>query len=365
MDAEVLRAAVRLASRAPSLHNSQPWQWVAHGRELELHLDRNRILPGTDAGGRQALIGCGAALDHLRVAMAAADLRCHIDRFPDRDHRTLLATVRFTHEDGIFAEHRGHADAILARRTDRLPFAAILRWDDVEPQLRAVVRSTDESASVRLDVVDDRLRPELVAASVLTEALRRYDSAYHAELDWWTASFGTAEGVPHSALTSAEESDRVDVNRAFPVAGRGVRRSAISTDHATVLVLSTPADGNQDALRCGEVLSAVLLSCTAAGLATCPVTHVTEFGPARAVVAELLSRPGHPQVLIRVGRAPELGETPPPTPRRALTDVLRFADTASALGGELGDRGVTGQGAAGEEVRAAATHDHHQHRTQQ
>ena len=29
VDAEIIRVAVQLACRAPSLHNSQPWRWVA------------------------------------------------------------------------------------------------------------------------------------------------------------------------------------------------------------------------------------------------------------------------------------------------------------------------------------------------
>lgn len=32
VDSEVLTEAVRLACRAPSLHNSQPWRWVAAWR---------------------------------------------------------------------------------------------------------------------------------------------------------------------------------------------------------------------------------------------------------------------------------------------------------------------------------------------
>ena len=72
VDIDILRAAVQLACRAPSLHNSQPWQWVAEGVGLHLYVDRSRILPSTDKSGREAHIGCGAVLDHLRVAMRAA-----------------------------------------------------------------------------------------------------------------------------------------------------------------------------------------------------------------------------------------------------------------------------------------------------
>ena len=60
-----------------------------------------------------------------------------------------------------------------------------------------------------------------------------------------------------------------------------------------------------------------------AGLATCPVTHITEIPSARGVVASMLPRPGVPQALIRVGRTPELEEDPPMTPRRDIADILR------------------------------------------
>ena len=72
-DTELIRAAVTLASRAPSLHNTQPWLWVAHDDALHLHLDRSRIVRNTDTGGREAVIACGAMLDHLVTAMAVAN----------------------------------------------------------------------------------------------------------------------------------------------------------------------------------------------------------------------------------------------------------------------------------------------------
>ena len=62
--------AVHVACRAPSVHNSQPWRWVADHDGLHLFLDTDRLV-ATDASGRQALISCGAVLDHLRIAMAA------------------------------------------------------------------------------------------------------------------------------------------------------------------------------------------------------------------------------------------------------------------------------------------------------
>ena len=72
IDTDVIKAAVELAIRAPSLHNSQPWRWVAGGGVLELYADPTRIGQSTDSTGREVLISCGAVLDHVCVAMAAA-----------------------------------------------------------------------------------------------------------------------------------------------------------------------------------------------------------------------------------------------------------------------------------------------------
>ena len=215
---------------------------------------------------------------------------------------------------------RRTADAILHRRTDRLPFAAPRNWESLEPVLRDAV----DAGKVHLDVIANELRPELARASQLTKSLRLYDSSYHTELDWWTGHFETSDGVPRSSLVSAAESDRVDVGRAFPVSAHNERGAGIGQDQSTVLVLSADQDTRDDAFRCGEALSAVLPECTLAGKATCTFTRVTELWSSRNLIGSLTGRAAMPQVLIRVGEAPVLGEAPPMTPRRPLRDVLAF-----------------------------------------
>ena len=55
VNTEVIRNAVRLACRAPSLHNSQPWRWVVEGDTLQLFADPDRIVRSTDRSGREAV----------------------------------------------------------------------------------------------------------------------------------------------------------------------------------------------------------------------------------------------------------------------------------------------------------------------
>jgi hypothetical protein len=98
----------------------------------------------------------------------------------------------------------------------------------------------------------------------------------------------------------------------------------VQDDEAKVLVLWTPENTRADALNCGEVLSTVLLECTMAGLATCPLTHITELAESRAVIETLTGSRAFPQVLIRVGTAPALEDTPAPTPRRPLSEIMQI-----------------------------------------
>lgn len=320
---DVIQTAIQLACRAPSLHNTQPWRWVIdHGSgpgDLHLYLDRTRCVKRTDGAGREAIISCGAALDHFRVAMASAGWMARVERIPDPDNPDHLATITFSPRTVVAVGDRRRADAILQRRTDRLPFESPPNWSQFARMLNAVIADR----AVILDVVDDVLRPRLADASALSDALRIYDSAYQTELDWWTAPFTLEDGIPRSALVSAADSDHVDIGRTFPVVTERTERPGLHEDQAKVLALSTARDTPKNLLRCGELLSEVLLEATLAGLATCTITHMLELTASREVVGAAIGR-AHPQALIRVGLAPTFGRVSPPTPRRSLADVLEI-----------------------------------------
>ena len=324
IDRQVLDSAVELACRAPSVHNSQPWRWVAEGGELRLFFDPQRIPHATDLTGREAAISCGAVLDHLRVAAAAAGWHASIARFPNPNDLDHLATIHFSPLHFVTDAVRARAEAILHRRTDRLPFGAPSSFPAFEP----VLRSTIDTDKATLTVLPESARPHLAQASKLTESLRRYDSSYHAELQWWTAPSTAGDRMPRSALVSTSERDRVDIARSFPADEHPDRRPGVDRDQSVIAVLSTHGDSRRDALGCGEVLSDVLLEATLAGLATCTLSHMTELEDSRNVIRELIGDSGNPQLLIRIGEVPAYrdqppGDQPPATPRRPLAEVLQ------------------------------------------
>lgn len=87
------------------------------------------------------------------------------------------------------------------------------------------------------------------------------------------------------------------------------------------MVISALQDTRTDILRCGETLSAVLLDAAAAGLSSCTLSHLTEVPASLDIVSALVNRTS-PQMVVRLGVAPEMEQVPPPTPRRPLSDVM-------------------------------------------
>ncbi|MFF0814609.1 Acg family FMN-binding oxidoreductase [Rhodococcus sp. NPDC003318] len=325
-DTDVVRTAVDLACRAPSVHNSQPWQWRYDAGRLDLYADPARLLVAADPRGRQLLISCGAALHHLTVAMASLRWRTHIDLLPRADGSRQVASVRFTRD----AQPRSHDFDLLAairrRRTDRTAFSPLPDPLTAE-RLRAAA-----GAGVTVTVLPEDARPALVEATELSSAVRRYDASYQAELRWWAGHDFDTDGIPDSALATANERAMVSVGRAFPdpftprpsAAPTVVETGADRADASTVLMLGTPGDEPADWIRCGQALSAITLEATIARLATCTLTHLTDVDRSREVIRELAPDAGVPQLLIRVG-TPTHPAPMNDTPRRSVSQVLTFA----------------------------------------
>ena len=316
LDAVTLGLPRAITARQPTLATEK-----CRRRALHLFAGRKRLVPATDRSGREMILSCGAVLDHLRVAIAAAGWDTAVARFPDPTQPDHVAAVDFGPLPIVGDTQRA--------QTDRLPFAAPRGWNTLESTLRGLV----DAAVVMLDVVPDDARPQLADASRLTESPRRQDPTYQSELRWRTSSFELEQGVPPTSRVSASEASRVDVARAFPTTGYGERRSQIGPDRSKIIVLSPRGETSLEVLRCGEALSTVLLECTVAGMATCTLTHLTEITPSRMVIRQLTRQRGLSQLLIRVGTTPAAGEQQlphTPTSRDRCSAVPQVALAAAS-----------------------------------
>ncbi|WP_431965674.1 Acg family FMN-binding oxidoreductase [Nocardia sp. bgisy134] len=304
---DTVATALALALRAPSRGNMQPWRWRIAPGSVHLYLDRTRSLSVGDR--RDVLLGCGAALHHLSVAFAALGWATIVHRMPSPDNPDHLATVaavarRPTGQDIAMSA------AITRRRSDRrrysdwaVPPGYLGLLAERAAALGALIRPLHDRIAERSTVGTRSATRGWADDSPASGSRGPYDlddaTAYRTQETW-------ADFASERALTTADWADATE-----------------GPDHADLLLLATSDDDPLAQLRAGEAMSAVLLTATNIGLATCPLSAPLDSADRRLQLRrDILDNSAHPQVILRVGQAPDTTEPPPITPRRSLAEVL-------------------------------------------
>ncbi|HET6502549.1 MAG TPA: NAD(P)H nitroreductase [Amycolatopsis sp.] len=318
-DDYTVRAALALAVRAPSVHNSQPWRWRVGDRTLHLYADRERQLSETDPDGRDLLLSCGAALHHLRAGFAALGWHAEVHRLPNPDDPDHLAAIEPHRHDPTQAEI-SLAAAIPRRRTDRRRHSS---WTVPSGYLDEMVMLAADEGSV-LRTADGAARDHLARAIFEAAQAHSADPAYRTELAAWSGRYESYDGVPAANAPAVDETPGALPGRAFSEPHLAQPSGASGEDDKTVLaVISTASDDPMSRLRAGEATSAVLLTATSVGLAGCPLTEPLEVAGTRKIVRTQVTGDRFPQMVLRLGWAPVNADPLPATPRRPLDEVVR------------------------------------------
>ena len=131
----------------------------------------------------------------------------------------------------------------------------------------------------RMDALDNLKR---IVADAAWQHRTDYD--YLAELATWSGRYASTAGVP------ARSTPQPDATAAMPArtfAGGVLVQSPDADptdDNAVVIALGTAEDDTMARLRASEATSLVLLTATALGLASCPITEPLEVAETRAAV---------------------------------------------------------------------------------
>lgn len=307
-----LRQIVADACSASSLHNSQPWQWVARHDWLELRADWSRHLRHTDPAGRDLVVSCGAALHTAVVAAAGRGWATKVRRLPDPERPELLAVLTFTPRRPTAAQ-LDLAAAAQRRRTDR---REVTSWPVPDEWVQTLRRLSGTLGVLATDALDDRQAELLHQALEAARQAQERDPGYAAELETWT-TVARFEGIPRTSLP--------DGDGRFPDGSLRDDYEEAGEPAPRFVLLATSSDDTISWLRTGEALAAVWIACTAGGISLVPLSQAVDVpGVRRILQDDLLDDVAFPQLALRIGWPPISREPVPPTHRRPVEQVLTF-----------------------------------------
>jgi nitroreductase len=310
----ILGEAVRLA---PSIHNTQPWRLRALPDGIEISEDPDRRLPVADPLGRERLISCGAAVFNAALAMTNLGWAPDIALVPEP-----AVVGRITR--GAACEPDDEDFRLYAAIPDRRTHRRVFLPHPLLPATLALLYDAARRHGAWLHIVGSSGEREKVAG-LMSRGTRAMsgNTAYAEEIRRWVnrGGFGarSSDGIPIASMGRGP----------YPIDGLS-HRDAVTTDtrteaivaelaRSTVAVLFTPRDDSFDHVSAGLALEHVLLAATSRGLAVSFANQAVERPELREELAGALGEPGHPQLLLRIGR-PVV--TVPATPRRPLADLF-------------------------------------------
>jgi hypothetical protein len=324
-----VREALRLANQAPSVHNTQPWRWLIGDSSVHLMADWSRHVPATDPDGRDLLVSCGAALHHLRVALAERGWHTTVHRLPAGDLDTLAAIEMAPREPA--EEDLALARAIPRRRTDRREFTS---WEVPSGHLDLMVRYAAEECGLLVPVTDAEHRRVVTTAITAASWWQETDPSYQEELARWSGRRPTSDDGVLAASTPATGRMHGDTPmRTFSGGSLTDADTGPGGDAGQLLVLGTQDDDVVARLRAGEAASAALLAATSLGLATCPLSQPLEVRNTRVRIRdEVLRGAAHPQLVLRVGWVPTSAPPLPRSNRRPLDETYLYLPGSKPYG---------------------------------
>jgi nitroreductase len=299
-----LRELLRLAARAPSGHNAQPWRVLVRSRaRWSIAIAPDRRLPAVDPADREAVIGIGAFLESLCLAGMALGYRVEPERYGERVDDPELVALRLEPRP-----RRGGTEVLSRRSTVRHDFEhKPLKPGDITrlcdglgpvawlPAGSAAARAVGEIVvgATRAQASRDEAQAELANWIRWTEraATTRPCGLTPAGLEFRGLSAWLARHVFDEGTVMSSRFRRSMVDRAAQLAGAC----------GGWLVVASPGSSMASLLDAGRRTERLYLRARELGIGMQPMSQPLEEAGWRQALERATGIDGFPRMLLRVG----------------------------------------------------------------
>ena len=311
---EQIKLLLSYAVLAPSSHNTQPWRFEIIEGKLFMFADRTRALPANDPDDRELTISCGCALMNLRAAAAQEGFSVIVDITPKSGDDDLLAMISFNKAHSLSSEEAELFKSIELRRTYRKRFAS----GDIPTAILDSLSTTASEEGSWLEIIESEENRQKVAELVSEgDSIQWSSLSWRRELAAWMHPRRRGDGltVPGIVAPIAQI-----VVRTFDMGnGIGAKDKQLADESPVLAVVGTSSDNVADWLKAGQALEKVLLSAYSKGLQASYLNQPIQVASLRPKLQNLLSKPGFPQIVLRLGFPKDEIDA---TPRRRLDEVI-------------------------------------------
>jgi len=328
---EFARAVMGAAVLAPSHWNAQPWRMEWDPGTIRLVADPARALPTLDPDRRSMLIGVGAALENMLVALRAYGQQPVVAYFPSERDRAQVASVSWTPADA--PRDRLLFGAIPERRTNRRGYDGRGLFPENRLALNALIPS-----ELRLHWIEehDAIRAVAEMTADATEAQVRDAKAQRERYAWMRFGDGEArrrgDGITVDALELGGPARWLagryfDPSSFFLGFGAGSAAKQARDDvrsSGALVLLSAPQGGDLAAVTAGQAFERFALRATTLGVAHQPISAPIEVARFHDDLLRAFGAIGEePMLFVRLGHA----RRPGPSVRRAVSQVASFRNS--------------------------------------
>ncbi|MBK1620262.1 hypothetical protein CKO42_17805 [Lamprobacter modestohalophilus] len=316
---------IPFAVRAPSGHNTQPWQFSVNQDSIRIFPDLTRRLPVVDPDDHALYISLGCALENLLVAAAHQGLAASVESFPADEPEPCL---RIQLSEGADEDTDALFRAIPERQSNRGTYdGRAIDASDLTAMLEA---NGCDSVQIRPFRVGDPDIEPLIDFVREANIVQFSDPAFVAELVSWIRFSRREVSTRQDGLAAAALGfpavprwlGRWIMTRLVKPEGEADRQEKAIRQSSLLLLFIAREHDQRHWVDVGRSFERVVLTATSLGIAHAHVNMPCEVEPIRRRLAAHLGLNAgeQPLLLIRLGYA---RKRLPASPRRPVDRVLR------------------------------------------